>query len=274
MGGCFLLVGVLLYGFEIPYAFGYADEGVCHVLLVLEAEGAFVAHFTEHLDETGEVDGASSQLDGVACLGAFGDVLQMDVEDAFAVSLQVFDGVGTCSQVMADIETDAQPRVAILDVVPNGGGVGIERHIRPMQMDGIANASLLDFLLHAVEHIVARSFVAPNAWNAHNEVHANSLSISKSLIDGLYIFHINRSDGISDDIVSSQLLLELAGLLGTGIDGQVEVLDTEVVDVNLLHEGECLVDVELHECVACHAKMESILSPKHSALKHQQKGKK
>ena len=93
-GGCFLLVSVLLYGFEIPDAFGYADEGVCHVLLVLEAEGAFVAHFTEHLDELGEVDGASSQLDGVACLGAFGDVLQMDVEDAFAVSLQVFDGVG------------------------------------------------------------------------------------------------------------------------------------------------------------------------------------
>ena len=175
---------------------------------------------------------------------------------------------------MSDVETDAQPRVTVLDVVPNGGGVGIKGHIRPMQMDGIANACLLDFLLHAVEHIVARSFVAPNAWNTHYEVHANSLSISESLVHSSHVAHIDRSHGIACHIRRSQLLLELGNLLGIGIDGQMEILDAKVVHVNLLHEGERLLKVELHESIACHAEMKVLCTHLETACNQQTTEKK
>ena len=38
-----LSVCCLLHGFEVADALGNADEGVAHVLLIFEAEGAFVA---------------------------------------------------------------------------------------------------------------------------------------------------------------------------------------------------------------------------------------
>ena len=76
------LSGGLHDGFEVADALGDADEGVAHVLLILEADGTLVAHFAQQLDEEGEVDDASAQLDGFALFRRSGNVLEMNVEDA------------------------------------------------------------------------------------------------------------------------------------------------------------------------------------------------
>ena len=252
------LLGVLLDCFEVADAFCYANEGVGHVFLVLQTEGAFVAYLAEHLDKQGEVDDATAQLYGMTCLCGLCDVLQMHVEHSLCIALQVLDGVCSIAQIVPDIQTHSYARVAVLDVFPDGGCIGIEGHVWSVQMDGIADACLLDFLLHMVEHILVGRGIAPGAWNAYYEVHSYPLCIGKSLIHCSHIFHIYRAYAIANDAVCSQFLLELGYLFCIGIEGQMEVLDAEVVDINLLHEGQCGVDVKLVEGVASHADVEGV----------------
>ena len=125
-------------------------------------------------------------------------------------------------------------------------------------MDGIADASLLDLLLHTVEHILLRGGITPCAWHTHDEVHSHSAGVCEGLVHGCRIFHVYGAYGIACHTSRCKLLLECRYLLGIGIERQMEILDAEVVDINPLHEGKCCVEVELHESVACHTKMEGV----------------
>ena len=58
---------------EVAYAFGYAHEGVVHILFVLQADAAGVVVFAEQADEEGKVNAAPAQL--YALVGFGGAIL-------------------------------------------------------------------------------------------------------------------------------------------------------------------------------------------------------
>lgn len=237
---------------EVAYAFGNAHEGVAHVLLVLEADTAGIVVLAQEADEEGEVDTATTQLYTLVGLGGAGNVLQMDVEDAGVIATKVGKGVAAVAQVVADIEAHSHAGIAVLDMIPDIFSVGIHGHVGAMQVDGQTDVVLADFLLDVIQELVV--------GNTYQHLDPHTLGVQEGTVDFCFAFHIDRPYAIAGDTVFGQLLVEGGYLLVGAVEGEMEILDAEVVDIQLLHGLEGLQKVELMKGPSGHAQVEGFFA--------------
>ena len=122
---------MIAYGLEVAYRLRYAQEGVFHIFLELQATHAGVVHLAHHANQRGIVDLAAADLDAYACLGGIGDILDVHVEHTRMILLQVGHRVASVAQVVAHIQTHADAGIKILGVLPHVGRVGIGLDVGP-----------------------------------------------------------------------------------------------------------------------------------------------
>lgn len=237
---------------EVAYAFGNAHEGVAHVLLVLEADTAGIVVLAQEADEEGEVDTPTTQLYTLVGLGGAGNVLQMDVEDAGVIATKVGKGVAAVAQVVADIEAHSHAGIAVLDMIPDIFSVGIHGHVGAMQVDGQTDVVLADFLLDVIQELVV--------GNTYQHLDTYALGVLEGSVHLGLRLHVDGSYTIACDAIFGQFLVEGSYLLVGTVEGEMEILDAEVVDIQLLHGLEGLLEVELMECPSGHAQMERFFS--------------
>ena len=218
---------------------------------MLQADGPRIVILAEQLDETWEVDDSSAHFSPLSSLGGSGYILEVHVEDTFVVTDVVGQRVRAIAQVVTDVQAHAHTFVAVLHVVPYVGGIGIEGHVRAVEMDGQPDVILLDSLFHVVEQFVV--------GYTYQKVYTHAACIGKSPVHLCLAFHIYRSHGISLHSIVGQLLVEGSYLLFVAVKGQMEILDAQIMHIQRLERLERGFQIEMYKGVPCHAQVKFLL---------------
>ncbi|MPM31561.1 hypothetical protein SDC9_78117 [bioreactor metagenome] len=109
---------------------------------------------------------------------------------------------------MADVQTHSDARIKAFHVIPDIFGIGIKRHIRPVQVNSVLEIVFLHFFIH-----IRQQFIV---GHADDQFHAHAPGILKCFVYFFLRSHINGADGVTGHVFSFQLGMKSSNLfIGT-----------------------------------------------------------
>ena len=166
------------------------------------------------------------------------------------ILLQISYRITAITQVMAYIQTHADTRIQILRMLPDVGCIRISLDIGSVQMDRIMEIIFFYFLIHIRQQLIIR--------NTDNQLHSYPFGIFESPVDLRLALHVNWSHGITGNAEFGTTGMESLDLFVRTIQWQMEILDTQIMDIQSLHRAKRRVQVEIDECITCHSQLERI----------------
>ena len=170
---------------------------------------------------------------------------------------------------MSDVEAQAHARAEILDLRDCGLRVREEvRDVRAVVVDGVVHlvlvaqrAKLLAQRARFVAHLLAVD-LAHLERHADHGLDADPRGVVERLLREVRLggVHVYRSHAVAGDAMVGALPLESVDFRLRRLDRQVEVLDTEVMNVQRLDQIQSPVGIELVERVAGDAELERHLA--------------